>query len=775
MAGQIIIPVLLLLATGGVTTQAQGPLYPYQNLGVKSPRSDDGSAPRFNLPQSKSFNFFGQHYSQIFLNNNGDLTFDAPWSSYIPEQFPRHGGRDIIAPFWADLDNTRSGNISYFQRSSGPVLQQVSDDINVYFPALSFHANWVFIATWENVAYFNENGKQTTFQVVLTTDGQFSFVLMNYGSIANTSKSVQAGYDTADSSHHFSIPGSMTNNAVGSNSFFRLHSNVNVPGRWVFRVDQGSTGCNYNGQSVQLGDSFWSDSTCAQKCTCTTTGVQCINEPCPFSQVCKPTSFQYSCMSVDRRTCTVGGETNTFDNATFPLQSTCTHVLSEQCQNNVPFYRVEGKNELGGSTQLVKVFVYNQTIELNKGAPGVAKVNGNSLPAPFALSNGAIRVNQSGSSMIISTDFGVLVSYDMSSHVRISVPYTYQNNTCGLCGNFNNHPEDDFTTPQGLVVSSEVVFAKSWKVAGVDPPGCENEPTTTTEPPTTSPCEELHCTEYERCGEKDGVYGCFCDEHHHRPNNESYDSNITCSSSSGIMSISRCQLFEAGFHSSALHLRNESCTGTIQDGRLVFHFDNDEHLCGTTLRSNGTHFMYENTIQGDVDTHGGLISRQRTLNLSFCCVYPLEQALSMAVGINPMESIVDKKLPVGTGSYRLIMTPYEDEDFLTPFSTNAIIGLEINKVLFVEVKTVGVDEDQLSTILESCWATPENNADHPVRWDLIDSQCPNPADGTVEVIKNGVLHCGTFSFRMFTFTNYTEIYLHCNVHLCSFGKQQLHS
>uniref|UniRef100_A0A3Q2PFA0 NIDO domain-containing protein n=1 Tax=Fundulus heteroclitus TaxID=8078 RepID=A0A3Q2PFA0_FUNHE len=224
------------------------PLYPYQNVGTTSPRDDDGSAPRITLQES--FNFFGQNYSQIFLNNNGDLTFDAPWSSYIPEQFPRHGGRDIIAPFWTDLDNRVNGDIRYVQYSNGPVLQQVSNDINVYFPDLSFHANWVFIATWENVAYFNENGKQTTFQVVLTTDGQFSFVLMNYGSIANTSKSVQAGYDTADSSHHFSIPGSMTNNAVGSNSFFSLHSNVNVPGRWVFRVDQGSTGCNYNGKNA---------------------------------------------------------------------------------------------------------------------------------------------------------------------------------------------------------------------------------------------------------------------------------------------------------------------------------------------------------------------------------------------------------------------------------------------------------------------------------------------------------------------------------------------
>ncbi|XP_035987638.1 alpha-tectorin-like [Fundulus heteroclitus] len=293
--------------------------------------------------------------------------------------------------------------------------------------------------------------------------------------------------------------------------------------------------------------------------------------------------------------------------------------------------------------------------------------------------------------------------------------------------------------------------------------------TTTTEPPTTpapDPCEQLHCTAYERCGEKDGVYGCFCDEDHHRPNNESYDSNITCSSSSGIMSISRCQLFEAGFHPSALHLRDESCNGTIQDGRLVFHFDNDNHLCGTTLRSNGTHFMYENSIQGDVDTHGGLISRQRNLHLSFCCVYPLEQALSMSVGINPLESILRKKLSVGIGSYRMRMIPYLDEGFLFPLSTNRNIEMEVDEMFYVEVRTEGVDQHQLSTVLDSCWATPVNQANYPVRWDLIISQCPNPADGTVEVIQNGVSTAARFSFRMFTFTNHTEIYLHCNVHLC---------
>lgn len=32
------------------------------------------------------------------------------------------------------------------------------------------------------------------------------------------------------------------------------------------------------------------------------------------------------------------------------------------------------------------------------------------------------------------------------------------------------------------------------------------------------PCEDLNCTEDEWCGKKDGIYGCFCNENHPRPN-----------------------------------------------------------------------------------------------------------------------------------------------------------------------------------------------------------------------------------------------------------------
>uniref|UniRef100_A0A3B5PS96 NIDO domain-containing protein n=1 Tax=Xiphophorus maculatus TaxID=8083 RepID=A0A3B5PS96_XIPMA len=220
------------------------PLYPVG--GTMRSGTDDESSPPIKLLQT--FNYFGQSYSQIYVNDNGHLTFDAPWSNYTPQQFPMNGTRDIIAPFWADLDNRDNGDIYYVQNTSGSLVQRVTQDINRYFPGLNFQANWIFIATWHEVAYYPKSGTQTTLQAVLTTNGHYSFVLMNYGSIASTSKS--GGYDTISSSHHFTIPGSFSTNATGPNSTFRLGSNVNVPGRWAFRVDHGSIDCNFSGKNT---------------------------------------------------------------------------------------------------------------------------------------------------------------------------------------------------------------------------------------------------------------------------------------------------------------------------------------------------------------------------------------------------------------------------------------------------------------------------------------------------------------------------------------------
>ena len=89
--------------------------------------------------------------------------------------------------------------------------------------------------------------QRNTFQVVLITDGECSFVTCLYadrhiqwttGDASGGDRGfggtlAQAGFDAGDETRFFSIPGSGTPYIVD----IELTSNIGVPGQWTFRVD----------------------------------------------------------------------------------------------------------------------------------------------------------------------------------------------------------------------------------------------------------------------------------------------------------------------------------------------------------------------------------------------------------------------------------------------------------------------------------------------------------------------------------------------------------
>ncbi len=56
------------------------------------------------------------------------------------------------------------------------------------------------------------------------------------------------------------------------------------------------------------------------------------------------------------------------------------------------------------------------------------------------------------------------VLWNGRSHLEVSVPGTYKKHMCGLCGNFNNYPQDDMKLRNGQITNSEAVFGNNWKV-----------------------------------------------------------------------------------------------------------------------------------------------------------------------------------------------------------------------------------------------------------------------------------------------------------------------
>ena len=103
-----------------------------------------------SVPQSIGFavNFFGQQQDTVFINNNGNVTFDAPLFVYTPFNLTVTD-RVIVAPFFADVDTRGAGS---------NVVTYGTDFIN---------GHKAFAVNWDGVGYFDRGDVPlNSFQVV---------------------------------------------------------------------------------------------------------------------------------------------------------------------------------------------------------------------------------------------------------------------------------------------------------------------------------------------------------------------------------------------------------------------------------------------------------------------------------------------------------------------------------------------------------------------------------------------------------------------------------
>ena len=119
--------------------------------------ADDGSAPVITLPFN--FCFYGETYSTVYMNNNGNISFGSANSNVTASTFPSSIHK-VIAGFWADFTFTTCGSMHYNYTNSAAIF------------------------TWKDVGYFSytqQCDKVNTLQIVIT-DGMDP--LVNNGNVA---------------------------------------------------------------------------------------------------------------------------------------------------------------------------------------------------------------------------------------------------------------------------------------------------------------------------------------------------------------------------------------------------------------------------------------------------------------------------------------------------------------------------------------------------------------------------------------------------------------
>jgi Nidogen-like len=194
------------------------------------------------VPIGFDVDYFGQIFDTVYINTNGNVTFDAPlpYVSGLLQSSLLDAYDDIVAPFLADVDtrNPNSGVVTF------------GDGTFDGYPA--FGVNWI------NVGYFDdEANKLDSFQLLLVDEGSGDFeIVFNYGNIEWETGDADYGTDglggysaivgftdgSGNPANTFELPGSSVPGSFingGPNALISNSLNSDVPGRYIFDFVDG--------------------------------------------------------------------------------------------------------------------------------------------------------------------------------------------------------------------------------------------------------------------------------------------------------------------------------------------------------------------------------------------------------------------------------------------------------------------------------------------------------------------------------------------------------
>lgn len=201
-------------------------------------RNDDGSTAK--VPIGFLINFFGSSNATLYVNNNGNVTFDNAQSAYTPTPLNKLG-ISIIAPYWADVDT---------RNTASDVVKYGTNTVN---------GHNAFGVDWGNVGYYSYHAdKLLSCQLVIIDrsdiapgdfDMEFNYFKVQWetGDASNGvnglgGSSARACYASVSGSTFeldgSGVPGSFLDTNVVTGLIYQS-LNSSVPGRYIFYFRNG--------------------------------------------------------------------------------------------------------------------------------------------------------------------------------------------------------------------------------------------------------------------------------------------------------------------------------------------------------------------------------------------------------------------------------------------------------------------------------------------------------------------------------------------------------
>ncbi|XP_075537951.1 uncharacterized protein LOC142572612 isoform X2 [Dermacentor variabilis] len=164
-------------------------------------------------------------------------------------------------------------------------------------------------------------------------------------------------------------------------------------------------------------------------------------------------------------TCAVWGRGHyrTFDGSLFSFRSRCRHLLAHECRGDTFSVHV-GDGHCANDSLLCRrsldVYVEGLRFGFELDPPRVTLAN---ISAPIPTTLEGLRVDYVAGRIVISSELGFTVTWNGEDLVEVSVDASLKGSMCGLCGQYDDDPTNDFVNSHGRQVTSRSAFLESWR------------------------------------------------------------------------------------------------------------------------------------------------------------------------------------------------------------------------------------------------------------------------------------------------------------------------
>ncbi|XP_019618909.1 PREDICTED: SCO-spondin-like [Branchiostoma belcheri] len=198
--------------------------------------------------------------------------------------------------------------------------------------------------------------------------------------------------------------------------------------------------CQHGGRSYQEGQTMKID---CNTCRCQGRKWTCETNECPG-------------------VCSSYGDPHykTFDGKEYDYQGECEYVLVRSKDSNAHQFSITTENIPCGTSGVTCTKSVTVSVGVGKKIRRITLVRGK----PIVADRGSgFYVRTAGMFLFLATEFGLSVQWDKGTRVYVKLDPMHKNLVEGLCGNYNEDQNDDFTMPNGIATQDDNDFGDSWR------------------------------------------------------------------------------------------------------------------------------------------------------------------------------------------------------------------------------------------------------------------------------------------------------------------------